>query len=217
MTTHTAPLHANQPILAAGTPLAQAEFAMILIHGRGAGARDILMLAKEFDRPDLAYLAPQAANSAWYPQRFIAPLAANEPWLTSALDRVGAVLAQVEQAGIPAERTFLLGFSQGACLALEYAARNPKRYAGVIGLSGGLIGPPGIEWGYTGSLAGTPVLLGCSDVDFHIPEVRVHESAVALTALGAVVDTRIYPGMDHTVNQDEVDAVTAMLAAAVQR
>lgn len=212
MTDHQSALHANQPILAAGTPLDRAEFAMILIHGRGASPQDILMLAQEFDRPDLAYLAPQAANSAWYPQRFIAPLAANEPWLTSALDRVGAVMAQIEEAGIPAQRTFLLGFSQGACLALDYAARNPQRYAGVIGLSGGLIGPPGMDWGFTGSLAGTPVLLGCSDVDFHIPLARVHESAEVLTALGAVVDTRIYPGMGHTVNQDEVDGVVAMLA-----
>jgi predicted esterase len=184
---------------------------MILLHGRGAGAQSILLLANEFRRPQMAYVAPQAANSTWYPTRFIAPLAANEPWLTWALARVGDVLDQVAQAGIPPARTFLGGFSQGACLALEFAARNPQRYAGIIGLSGGLIGPPGIEWQYTGSLDATPVLLGCSDVDFHIPLARVHESATVLTALGAQVDTRIYPGMEHTVNQDEIDAIMAMI------
>jgi predicted esterase len=186
-----------------------------MIHGRGASAEDILVLASEFGRADLAYLAPQAASGAWYPQRFLAPLAANEPWLTSALARIETLRQYVEQIGIPAERTFLLGFSQGACLVLEYAARNTRRYAGVIGLSGGLIGPDGTPRDYAGSLNGTPVFLGCSDIDFHIPKERVLESAEVLRRLGANVDARLYPGMGHTINEEELQVVKTMLADVV--
>jgi phospholipase/carboxylesterase len=182
-----------------------------MLHGRGASAESILDLAEPLAAPGVAYLAPQAAGSAWYPRRFIEPIASNEPWLSSALALVGAVLTRVEAAGVPPERTVLLGFSQGACLALEYAARNGRRYGGAVGLSGGLIGPPGTRWDYPATLAGTPVFLGCSDVDFHIPKERVDESATVLRTLGADVEERIYPGMDHTVNQDEVDWVRALL------
>jgi phospholipase/carboxylesterase len=206
-------LHQGQPVLARGRPLGEARAAMVLVHGRGDSAGGIMGLAGELPHPDFAYLAPQAAGGTWYPNRFVAPLASNEPWLSSALRRLAELLAQVEAAGVPPERTILLGFSQGACLALEYAARNARRYGGVAGLSGGLIGPDGTPRDYAGSLAGTPVLLGCSDVDFHIPLERVRESAAVLGRLGAQVDERIYPGMGHTVNQDEVDAVRAMMAA----
>ncbi|MBZ0299227.1 MAG: dienelactone hydrolase family protein [Anaerolineae bacterium] len=204
--------HQGQPILTTGAALEQASAAMILVHGRGADAGSILELAGEFDRPELAYLAPQAAGSTWYPNRFIAPLESNEPYLTSALQAVGDLLAHVEQAGIPAEKTVLLGFSQGACLALEFAARNARRFGGVVALSGGLIGPPGTAFEYPGSLEGTPVFLGCSDVDFHIPVARVHESTAAMRKLGGDVTERIYPNMGHTVNQDEIDFVRDLLA-----
>jgi phospholipase/carboxylesterase len=209
--TGTERLHQGQPLRQQGAPLGQATAAMVLVHGRGASAADILTLADELPHPSFAYLAPQAAGGTWYPNRFTAPLASNEPWLSSALQVLAETLAMLEQAGISPERTVLLGFSQGACLALEFAARNARRYGGVAGLSGGLIGPDGAPRDYAGSLAGTPVFLGCSDVDFHIPVGRVHETAEVLRRLGAEVDERIYPGMGHTVNQDELDAVRAVM------
>lgn len=206
--------HAGQDVLSIGHPLAEAEAALILIHGRGATAESILELADFLPRPRLAYLAPQAANSTWYPYSFLAPIEQNEPYLSSALQRVGEVVASVEAAGIPPERIYLGGFSQGACLASEYAARNARRYAGLIIFSGGLIGPAGTPRDYKGSLAGTPVFLGCSDVDPHIPLARVQETAAVFARMGAVVDARIYPRMGHTINQDEIDAVAALLARA---
>ncbi|MBP7694351.1 MAG: dienelactone hydrolase family protein, partial [Anaerolineales bacterium] len=202
---------AAQPILTAGAPVDQAPAALILLHGRGADARDILSLAAELGRPDLAYLAPQAAGLTWYPNRFIMPAASNEPWLTSALARVGEVLARVQAAGLGRERIFLLGFSQGACLALEFAARHPARYAGVFGLSGALIENGDQPRDYAGSLAGTPVFLGCSDVDPHIPRARVERSAQILPALGAEVTLRLYPNLDHTVNRDELRFIRGLL------
>jgi predicted esterase len=204
-------MHRGNPVLSAGVPLAQARAAVIMVHGRGASARDILMLAQELQTEDVAYLAPQAANSTWYPNRFVAPVASNEPWLSSALAAVGDLLARVADGGIGPERTVLLGFSQGACLALEYAARHPQRYGALVGLSGGLIENGDQPRIYTGSLEGTPVLLGCSDVDFHIPLERVERTAALLRQQGAQVDMRIYPNMDHTVNRDELDAVQQMV------
>jgi predicted esterase len=186
---------------------------MVLVHGRNATAESILELTREFDAPGLAYLAPQAAGHTWYPQRFLAPLRENEPYLSSALQVITDTLAQVTAAGIPLARTVLLGFSQGACLVLEYAARHAQRYGGVVGFSGGLIGPEGTPRDYAGSLDGTPVFLGCSDVDSHIPKARVHHSAEMLTTLGGAVTARLYPGMGHTVNHDEIKFVRAMLDA----
>lgn len=203
--------HAGQPVLHTGARLTAAPAAMIMIHGRGASAEDIIGLAGELDRPDLAFLAPQAAGGTWYPQRFIAPLEQNQPWLDSALGRIDALIAHLGESGIPPERVVLLGFSQGACLALEYAARNTRRYGGVVGLSGGLIGPDGLVRHDTGSLAGTPVFLGCSDVDFHIPKERVLASAESLRQLDGAVEVRLYPGMGHLVNQDELAYVRRML------
>ena len=196
--------HAGAQILAAGAPLAEAKAAMILVHGRGASARDILSLTQLWRADGIAYLAPQAANATWYPQRFTAPLAANEPWLSSALVLLDTLVAQIGAAGLPPERIALLGFSQGACLSLEYAARNARRWGGVVGLSGGLIGPDDTPRDYPGSLQNTPVFLGCSDVDFHIPKERVVESAAILEQLGGDVTMRLYPGMGHEVSPDEI-------------
>jgi predicted esterase len=184
---------------------------MVLVHGRGASPEDILSLAHLFDQPGFAYLAPQAAGSTWYPYSFLAPLENNEPGISSGLAVIGGLLARLESAGIPPERSFLLGFSQGACLATEYAARNACRYGGVIGLSGGLIGPEGTPRDYPGSLEGTPVFLGCSDVDPHIPKARVLETSQTLEALGGEVTTRLYPGMGHMVNPDEIEFIQEML------
>src|SRR5713226_8897142 len=203
--------HQGQPILTAGEPLNRARAAMVMVHGRGASAESILDLAVELHQPGFAYLAPQAAGDTWYPYSFLAPLANNEPGLSSGLAAIANVLAQVAQAGIPLERTMLLGFSQGACLTLEFVARNARRYGGVVGLSGGLIGPDGTPRDYPGSLAGTPVFLGCSDIDPHIPKERVQHSAEVLQKLGGEVTAQLYPRMAHTVNRDELRFVHAMM------
>ncbi len=208
-------LHQGQPVRLAGEPLDRAQAAMLMIHGRGASAEDILALANEFHQPGFAYLAPQAAGNTWYPNRFLVPLADNEPWLSSALAVVADVLAQIIHSGIPRERVILLGFSQGACLTLEFAARNAKRYGGLVGLSGALIGPDDTPRDYQGSLAGTPVFLGCSDVDFHVPRERVDQSAEVLRELGGEVTERLYPNLDHSVNQDEIDFVRAMMQVLI--
>lgn len=206
--------HAGQPVRRAGPDPASARLVAIAVHGRGAAAEDILALAAEFRTTDVAYLAPQAAANSWYPHSFLTPMEKNEPWLTSALRLVEQLVSSLDRQGIPSSRVAIVGFSQGACLALEFAARNARRYAALAGLSGGLIGPPGTPRDYPGSLAGTPVFLGCSDIDAHIPVERVHESAAVLSRLGAEVDARIYPGMGHTVNTDEVKAVRALLDSA---
>ncbi|HEV2108218.1 MAG TPA: alpha/beta fold hydrolase [Thermomicrobiales bacterium] len=204
--------HGDQPVVKAGVPVERATGAIVALHGRGSSAEDILGLAAALDPGGFAYLAPQAAGHTWYPNRFTAPRSSNEPFLSSALGAVAATVARATVAGIPHERIVLLGFSQGACLAIEYAARHARRWGGVIVLSGGLIGPPGTPRDYPGSFAGTPIFLGCSDVDAHIPVERVHESAEVVQRMGGDVDKRIYPGMGHTVNQDEVEAVRALLA-----
>jgi len=184
---------------------------MIMVHGRGAHTEDILSIADQLAQPGFVYFAPQASENTWYPNRFLVPLEENEPWLSSALAFVGDVFAQITKAGIPSERTMLLGFSQGACLTLEFAARNAQRYGGVVGFSGALIGPNDMPRNYAGSLAGTPVFLGCSDVDFHVPKERVQETAEVLQHLGGSVTERFYPNMEHTVNQDEIDFVRGMM------
>jgi phospholipase/carboxylesterase len=207
--------HQGQRVLTYGEPLASAKAAMVMIHGRGASAEDILSLAPELNTAGVAYLAPQAAGNTWYPYPFLAPIQQNEPYLSSALRRIEEVLAEVEAAGISPEKTMLLGFSQGACLSLEFSARHARRYGGVFGLSGGLIGPPGTVFEYPGSLENTPVFLGCSDVDFHIPAERVNQSAEALAKLGGNVTQRLYPGMGHTINQDEIDFVRGVMAGVV--
>lgn len=206
----------GQPPLMAGAPLDQARAAMLMAHGRGASAEDILSLASELAQPGFVYLAPQAAGSTWYPNSFMAPLASNEPYLSASLDLIDSLLTQIVAAGIPLERTIVLGFSQGACLMLEYVARHARRYGGVVGWSGGLIGPDGISTTYQGSLIGVPIFLGCSDVDPHIPRARVDQTAATLRGLGGDVTERLYPGMGHAVNQDEVAFVRAMMSAIAQ-
>ena len=206
--------HGGERVLMGGAPLQTAAGALIAIHGRGGGAEDIFALAREIALPNITILAPQAAGNTWYPYRFLEPTERNEPYLSSALRIVADLIAQIGEGGIPPERVALLGFSQGACLALEAAARNARRYAGLIGFSGGLIGPPGTSFDFAGSLDGTPVFLGCSDVDSHIPKERVEESAVALERLGAAVDVRLYSGMGHTINREELEAARTILEEA---
>ena len=188
-----------------GKPLDEARAVMILLHGRGATAEDILLLAYELDHPGFAYLAPQAAGYTWYPNSFLAPIPQNEPGITSGIALIGQLVDETIAAGVPQEQIVIAGFSQGACLGLEYVARNAGRFGGVLGFSGGLIGPDGTPRDYRGSFDGTPVFLGCSDVDFHIPKQRVEETAAVLRDLGATVTMRFYPGMGHTIIQDEID------------
>jgi len=198
-------------IIRAGAPIGAARTAMILVHGRGATAEGMLALADALAMPDVAYFAPQARSGSWYPRSFMAPISENEPHLGNALKTLSDLVDGLERQGVPSERVVLAGFSQGACLALEFAARNARRYGGVVGLSGGLIGPEDTPRNYTGALAGTPVFLGCSDVDFHIPLARVHESAEVLSRLGGNVTKKIYPGMAHTIVEDEIEHVRKIL------
>jgi predicted esterase len=197
-----------------GPQLDEADAAVVALHGRGATARGILQVVAQLDVDGVAGVAPQATRNTWYPTGFMEPIEQNEPWLSAALSMLEGLVESVEGEGVPAERIVLLGFSQGACLASEFLARNARRYGGHVAFSGGLIGPPGTPRDYEGSLDGTPAFLGCSDRDPHIPEERVHETADVLTELGADVTTRIYEGMGHTVNQDELEAARGVLRRA---
>ena len=207
--------HQHQQLVTAGTPLEAAAAAVVLVHGRGATAGSIIGMAEEFPESDVAYLAPQAAGNSWYPNSFLAPLESNEPALTSALAAVGAVVERAIDAGVPTDRIVVLGFSQGACLASEFVARNATLYGGLAALSGGLIGPEGTSREYDGTLDGTPVFVGCSDVDPHIPLARVHETTAVLDRMGADVTERIYEGMGHGINEDEIEHVAGMVGALV--
>jgi predicted esterase len=204
--------HAGQPVLRVGPQPADARLSTILLHGRGASGDDMLSLAREIRATDVAFLAPQAAGNTWYPYSFLKPIEQNEPWLTSALGVVAGLVSTLAEQGVPSDRVAILGFSQGACLTLEFAARHARRYAAIIGLSGGLIGPPGTPRYYEGSFSATPVFLGCSDVDPHIPLERVHETADVFRIMAASVDARIFRGMGHTVNAEEMLAVKGLLA-----
>jgi len=196
--------HDGQPVLQAGQPIGRAPVAVIMVHGRGAGPENILDLVPELDRPNATYLAPAAANRTWYPFSFMADIASNEPWLSSALSVLAALVSHVEEAGVPRDRIVLLGFSQGACLSTEFAVRHASRFGGLVAFSGGAIGPPGTIWDESGRFDGTPVFFGCSDRDAHVPEARVTESAELCARMGAQVTKRIYPGMGHTIVDDEI-------------
>ena len=208
--------HADQQLVTAGTDLEAASGAAVLLHGRGATARSIAEMGMQFHREGLAVLAPQAMGNTWYPNPFTAPVEQNEPGRSSGLGAIETAIETANDAGIPTERVLVLGFSQGACLASEFVARNPRRYGGLAALSGGLIGETIDASAYSGDLDGTPAFLGCSDVDPHIPEERVHETATVLEELGADVETRIYEGMGHGVNEDELSAVGEMAAGLVE-
>ncbi|MFD1565458.1 alpha/beta hydrolase [Haloarchaeobius amylolyticus] len=204
--------HQGQQLATSGTDLEDAEAALVLTHGRGATARGMLQLADEVYQDGVAALAPQAARRTWYPNSFLAPVERNEPGRSSGLQAISDAIDAANDAGIPTERVMLIGFSQGACLASEYLARNPRRYGGLAALSGGLIGEQ-LDDEYPGDLEGTPVFLGCSDVDPHIPEERVHETAAVLESMNADVTKRLYEGMGHGINEDELGVVSGMVAA----
>jgi predicted esterase len=196
--------HAGQRVETAGVRMGEATAVMLMVHGRNAAPANILTLAEVLSHPSFAYVAPAAANGTWYPYSFMAETERNEPYLSSALERLGEVVDDVVRQGIAHERIILLGFSQGACLASEFAVRYAQRWGGIVAYSGGLIGPPGTTWEQDGSFADTPVFLGCSDVDAHVPKARVDETAEVFERMGAHVTKRIYPGMGHLVNDDEI-------------
>lgn len=203
--------HQGQEVVRAGVPLAQAKNAIVMVHGRGSEPGGILAISSHLRLSATALLAPGARGGTWYPQRFLAPRQANEPYLSSALQAVGQAVESARAAGIPYDRIMLLGFSQGACLALEYAARNPAHYWGVVGLSGGVIGADSELTGYQGDMAQTPVFLGCSNIDMHIPVERVYRTVAIFNQLNAEVTTRIYPNFGHAINMDEIENIQAML------
>ncbi|MEZ3163339.1 dienelactone hydrolase family protein [Halorubrum sp. RMP-47] len=222
--------HGDEPLVTAGTPLADADATLVLVHGRGATARSVVDLGEQLaGNRNVALLAPAAAGNTWYPNSFLEPVADNEPGRSSGLRAVGAAVDRAVEAGIPRERVVVGGFSQGACLASEFVARNPARYGGVAVFSGGLIGEAVDVGDYVedaiggaesepsddaeSPLAGTPAFIGCSDVDPHIPEERVHETTAVLEALGADADERIYEGMGHGINEEEVAAVAELVAS----
>jgi predicted esterase len=203
--------HASQPVLSAGPSPDGAAATLILVHGRGATAQSILALHEEIGLPALAALAPQAAGSSWYPHSFLAPLEANQPYLDSALAKLRALVDDLTGRGVPAERIALLGFSQGACLTSEFVARHPQPYGAVVALTGGLIGPPGTPRDYAGSLDGAAIFLGAGDPDPHVPFERVRETEQVFTRMGAEIEMRRYPGLPHTINEDELDASRQLL------
>jgi len=202
--------HTRQ-VLEAGLPLDKASRALIMLHGRGATSHDIIGLHHQLSLSDYYIVAPQAANLTWYPYSFMAPVAQNEPWLSSALHLVRSLVEEIETAGVTSDRIYLLGFSQGACLTLEFATRNARRWGGVIAFTGGLIGDKIIRANYEGDFGATKVFIGNSDNDPHVPVSRTQESADVLQKMGASVIHKVYPGMGHTVNEDEIAAARRIL------
>ncbi len=205
------PPHAGQPVATAGKALGESQAVMIMIHGRNASPRNVLDLVPVLQRPRFTYLAPAAAGNTWYPYSFMAESERNQPGINSGLSVINHLIEEALVHGVRKDHIALLGFSQGACLAAEFALRHADRFGGVIIFSGGLIGPPGTAWIHEGDFAGTPVFLGCSDIDSHVPQQRVDESAEVFAQMGAAVTKRIYPGMGHLVNEDEIAFAQAIM------
>jgi len=209
----TIPPHTGEKIIYAGSPAGSAASAMILLHGRGADAASMKSLIGQFTVDKMLFILPEADNFTWYPYRFIEKRELNEPGISSGLKLIDAIVGALGGQQIGSENLFLLGFSQGACLALDYTARYPDRFGGVFALSGGLIGDDLRAEVYQGDLQQTPVFFGCSDRDDHIPEERVHESAAIFEKLNAAVTKKIYPNMGHTVNRDELNFINQVLSS----
>ena len=201
----------NIETLTDGVLLNNAKKALIMIHGRGAGAHDILSIARHLKVDDFALVAPQAENRTWYPYSFLVPLEENEPSFSKSLEAIHQVVVAVQQNGIEKENIYFLGYSQGACLALEFTARNAAKYGGIVAFTGGLIGNKVYEDHYAGNFENTPIFIGTSDPDFHVPVERVNETEVLLQKMGADVTKKIYPNMGHTISQDEIDCANALV------
>lgn len=209
--------HAAQFALTIGPSPQHAQGVLILLHGRGASAEGMIEFYEEMNLNDLHVIAPRALHHTWYPYSFLNPLENNQPYLDSALKKVDSTVTELIAAGIASDRIAIAGFSQGACLASEYVARHPRRYGAVMILTGGLIGPPGTPREYPGSFEGTPIFIGTSDPDPHVPLTRVHETERVLKQMGAVVTLQTYPGMTHTINAEEVEHCRALLLRLVGR
>lgn len=207
--------HQDQQLVTAGTPLSDATAAIVFVHGRGATAQSIVQMGRQIGQDGVAYLAPQAARNTWYPNSFLAPVDQNEPGRTSGLQAVGDAVENAREAGLDRRQIVLCGFSQGGCLASEFVARDPKRYGGLVAWSGGLIGEEIDPAEYEGSVDSMPAFFGCSDEDPHIPAERVHETASIFEKLDAAVTKRLYPGLGHQVNQDELEAAAEIVSQAV--
>ncbi len=198
-------------IQTAGKSLQEADKALIMIHGRGADARDILSIASHLNVQQYALFAPEATNNTWYPYSFMAPSEQNEPWLSSALDLVKETVDAATEQGISAENIYFLGFSQGACLALEFVARNAKKYGGIVALTGGFIGDKIDQENYSGNFNGTPIFMGTGNPDPHVPLERVRESAIILEKMNAKVHLKVYDGKAHSVSQDEINEANRLV------
>jgi phospholipase/carboxylesterase len=201
----------TENIQTAGASLLEANKALIMIHGRGSNSADILSLARHLDVDGYALVAPEATNNTWYPNSFLAPIKQNEPYLSSALNSLSKTVAFIEENGIAKENIYFLGFSQGACLALEFIARNAVKYGGIVAFTGGLIGDKVYPENYSGDFKGTPVFIGTSDPDFHVPVQRVHNSTAQLKSMGASVTEKVYLNMGHTINQDEIELANQLI------
>jgi len=201
----------NLENITAGKPLKEAKKALIMIHGRGAGSNDILSLARHLDVADFALVAPQAEGNTWYPYSFLVPASQNEPSLSNSLNTISEVVKAVTENGIEKENIYFLGFSQGACLALEFTARNAAKYGGVVAFTGGLIGDKVYEENYSGNFENTPIFIGTSDPDFHVPVERVNETEMLLKKMGASVTKKIYENMGHTISQDEINLANELV------
>ncbi len=201
----------QKTIIAGGKKLTEARKVLIMLHGRGGTAEDILSLAVHLKVKDFALLAPQATNNSWYPLSFLARPADNEPWLSTSLATVAATVADIEKAGIAKENIYFLGFSQGACLTLEYVARNAAHYGGVAAFTGGLIGDKLYPENYNGDFAGTPVFIGTSHPDPHVPVERVNASTHILQQMNAAVTEKVYNNMGHTISMDEIEQANGLL------
>jgi len=201
----------SKNIITAGKQISEATKALVMVHGRGGSGEDILSLAAHLQVNNFALLAPQASNNSWYPYSFLAAPANNEPGLSTALELLQTTVNEIVQNGIPKEQIYFAGFSQGACLTLEFVTRNATKYGGVAAFTGGLIGDKIYTENYKGDFAGTPVFIGTSDPDPHVPVERVNASAALLEKMNAAVTKKIYPNMGHTISQDEINLVNTLL------
>lgn len=201
----------SKSYITTGKKLGEARKALVLIHGRGATAEDIIGLGNEFNAKEFAFVAPQATNYTWYPYSFLAPVKQNEPWLTSAIKLIDDVVADIRVSGITDNNIFFAGFSQGACLTLEYVARNARKWGGVVAFTGGLIGDKIYKENYSGDFAGTNVFIGTSDPDPHVPVQRVQESTRILEGMNARVTEKVYKGMGHTISMDEIQSANSIV------
>lgn len=206
-------IHNPSNIVTAGRPLEEASRVMVMVHGRGGAVEDIISLSDHIDADDFAFIAPGASGNTWYPYSFLRPITENEPYLSSALQVLASLRARLQaDFNFKPSQIYWLGFSQGACLTLEFVARNAMEYGGVFGLSGGLIGPEKSPRNYEGSFGNTPFFLGCSDIDPHVPKERILESEQVFRRMGAEVTTKLYPNFAHSINEDELNFVNLLIA-----